>query len=293
MAGITHEPEDGVNPMHFGLYEAGGEEGSGFHVFNIAPNHYHRAEVLQRSGAIDITCDLERVLHGAMSADSDYYATLMVMHWSFKAKNTRRISEANIELLFEPGLSGSDIEVEQVSFKDTYSLMPTTQQESITQGGEANIGVAYGASIGVGAKWEKTVSAEKTDAITLYGVRQLVNNIPPYRIARWIVSENETQPAGIPASLKVAVLVSRQDREQFTCKVGFSCKTDRKTAVQSLFKKIPKDDPIIFQPNPRDKGTRPSRNVSYGHDELGSVDIDEYCDVTFRTIIKDGQKVWK
>lgn len=292
MAEIDHE-QDGAAAMHLGMYEAGGEEGSGFHVFNVAPNHYHRAEVLQRSGAIDITCNLERVLHGAMSADSDYYATLMVMQWSFQAKNTRRISEANIELLFEPGPGGSDIEVEQISFNDTYSLMATTQQESITKGGEANIGVEYGASIGVGAKWEKTVSAEKTDAITLYGVRQLVNNKPPYCVAKWTLSENETQPAGIPASLKVAVLVSRQDREQFTCKVAFSCKTDRKTAAENLFKKIPKDDPIILQPNPREKGTRPSRSVIYGHDELGSVDIDEYCDVTFRTIINDGQKVWK
>jgi hypothetical protein len=56
---------------------------------------------------------------------------------------------------------------------------------------------------------------------------------------------------------------------------------------------VPKDDPIIFQPNPDDKGTRPNKNVTYGYDELGGVKLDDLCDVTFRTVIKDGLKAWK
>lgn len=79
------------------MHETGGEEGSGFHVFNIAVDQYHRAEVLQRTGAIDITCSLEKVVHGAISADSDRYASLIVMQWFFQPKGSRRISEATIE----------------------------------------------------------------------------------------------------------------------------------------------------------------------------------------------------
>lgn len=79
------------------MYETGGEDGSGFHVFNIAVDQYHRAEVLQRTGAIDITCSLEKVVHGAISADSDRYASLIVMQWFFQPKGSRRISEATIE----------------------------------------------------------------------------------------------------------------------------------------------------------------------------------------------------
>ncbi|KAF7554348.1 hypothetical protein G7Z17_g2956 [Cylindrodendrum hubeiense] len=285
--------EDVIEKTNFGMYEAAMEEGSGFHVFNVASDQYHRAEALQRTGAIDITCTLEKVIHGAMSADSDSYATLLVMQWFFQPTGSRRISEATIKLLFEASSTDGEVEVEKVSFPDTYSLMPTTQEESITKGGEATIGVEQIAQLSLTGKWEKTVSSTTSDAITLSGGKRLVNNIPPNRIAEWKISENESQPAGIPASLKIAVLVSRNDEEKFSCKLSFTCKTDLKTAAQSFFKKIPKDDPIIFQPDPEVKGTRPNKNVTYGDDELGSVDPNDLCDVTFRTVISNGQKTWK
>lgn len=277
--------------ISLGLYEAGKEEG-GFHVFQLAADQYHREEVLQRTGAIDISCNLEKVIHGAMSPDSDRYATLMVMQWFFKPKGARRVSEATIELLFE-GSNYGDIEVEKISYDDTYSLMQTEQVESITKGGELTAGVSQVASLSLTGKWERTLNRTTSDAITLTGGKHVVNNKPPNRIATWTVSENESQPDGIPASLKVAVLLSRDSRDKFLCKLAFSCKTDWKTAAEGFFRKIPKDDPIIFQPNPLERGTRPNKNVIYDHEELGSVDPNDDCDVTFRTVIKDGQKVWR
>jgi hypothetical protein len=136
----------------------------------------------------------------------------------------------------------------------------------------------------LGGKWEKTTTTTVSDAIRLSGGMRVINNRPPNRIATWTISENHSQPTGIPSSLKIAVLVSRGDREKFLCRPAFTCQTDRKTAAQSLFKKIPKDDPIIFQPNPLDKGTRPNKNVAYGDDELGSVDLDELGKITFRAL---------
>ncbi|KAH6708807.1 hypothetical protein BKA61DRAFT_614935 [Leptodontidium sp. MPI-SDFR-AT-0119] len=285
--------QGGIETVSVGMFEAGGDAGGGFHVFNLAPDQYHRAEALQRTGAIDITCSLEKVVHGAMSADSDRYATLMVMQWLFQPKGSRRISEATIELLFEAASGGGDIEVEKISFLDTYSLMPTTQEESVTKGGDATVGAEQFAKLDVTAKWEKTVKQTTSHAINLIGGKRLVNNRPPNRIATWTLSENQSQHTGIPASLKVAVLVSRDDREKFFCRLAVTCKTDWATAAQSLFKKIPKDDDIIFQPNPNDKGTRPNKNVTYGDEELGSIDLNEFCDVTYRTVIKDGQKTYK
>ncbi|KAF5011779.1 hypothetical protein FDECE_2146 [Fusarium decemcellulare] len=287
------ERQNDTEKVSVGMYEAGMEEDSGFHVFNVATDHYHRAEALQRTGAIDITCEVEKVVHGAMSADSDYYATLIVMQWFFQPKGGRRVSEATIELLFEAGSNDGEIEVEKVSFPDTYSLMPTIQEASVTKGAEATVGVQQVGSLNLTGKWEKTITATTSDAITLSGGKRLFNNTPPNRIATWTLSENESQPTGIPASLKVAVLVSRDDQKKFSCKLGVKCKTDLRTTVQGLFKKIPKDDPIIFQPDPKDVGTRPNRNVSYGDDALGSVNLNDFCEVTFRTIITDGQKFWR
>ncbi|KAJ4859869.1 hypothetical protein T069G_04857 [Trichoderma breve] len=286
----TPDNEDAIETMELGMYEAGGEEGSGFHIFNVAPNQYHRAEVLQRTGAIDITCRLEKVIHGAMSADSERYATLVVLQWFFQSSNKRRISEASIELLFEADSGDdNDVEVERISFDGTYSLMPTTQQESLTIGGDASIGISQLASVSLSGKWEKVISRQTSDAITLSGGKRVVNNRPPNRIAKWILSENKSQPAGIPASLKVAVLVSRLEEKKFTCRLGLSCKTDTRTAAESFFKKIPKDDPICFQPDFHDKGTRPNKKVTYGDETLGSIDLNELGDVTFRPVITNGE----
>jgi hypothetical protein len=283
--------QDPIETVSIGMYETGGEKGSGFHVFNVAPNQYHRAEGLQRTGDIDITCTLEKVVHGVM--DADRYATLMVMQWSFQPKGSHRISEATIELQFDGSPGAGDIEVEDISFLDTYSLLPTTQDEAVTKGGEATVGVDQFASLSATGKWEKTVTKTTSHAITLGGCKRLVDNRPPNRIATWTLSENPSQNTGIPASLKVAVLVSREDREPFFCNLSFTCETDWATAAKSFFKKVPKDDPIIFQPNPHDKGMRPNKNVTYGNEKLGSVKLDDLCDVTFRTVIRDGQKTWK
>ncbi|KAI1370784.1 hypothetical protein F4677DRAFT_437489 [Hypoxylon crocopeplum] len=222
---------DYVETMRLEMYEAGGVEGSGFHVFNVAPDQYHRAEVLQRTGAIAITCNLERVVHGAMSADSNQYASLIVMEWLFQPKGSSRISEATIELLFEAGSDDGSVEVEKVSFPGTYSLMPTTQAKTR----DATVGVEQFASSSLSGKWEKTITKTTSHAITLSGGKRLINNRPPSRIATWTLSENQSQLAGIPASLKVAVLVSRDDQEKFFCRVAFTCKTDLKTATKSFF----------------------------------------------------------
>ncbi|RGP62915.1 intracellular serine protease [Fusarium sporotrichioides] len=274
--------DKGNESLDMGMYETAEGE---FHMFNVAPNHFHRSEVLQRTGAVDITCNIEKVVHGALAPDSEYYATLMVMQWFFQPKNGARISEATIELLFEAEASDTEIEVRDISFCDTYSIMPTTQDESVSKGGEATVGVQQVGQLSLSGKWEKTITTTTTDAITLSGNKRAVNNTPPNRIARWVISENESRPAGIPASLRTAVLLSRDDEERFKCRVAFNCNTDRKTAFKRFFKKIPKDDPIIFQPNAEDRGTRPNKNVSYGDENLGSVNLDELSDVTFRRVV--------
>ena len=278
--------QDDIETRLVDMFEAGEEEG-GFHVFNAAPDQYHRAEVLQRAGAIAISCTLEKVVHGIMSTESDRYATLMVLQWLFQPKNARRISEATIELLFDPGPGGGDVEVEQVSFLGTHSFMETTQDETIAKGGEATIGAEQFAKLSLTGKWEKTVARTTSDAITLSGGKRVVNNRPPNRVAMWTLSENETLSTGIPSSLKVAVLVSTEDRQSFFCRPTLTCKTDARTTFESIFKKIPKDDPIILQPNPDIKGTRPNKNVTYGYEELQGVGMDHFTNVTYRVIIPD------
>jgi hypothetical protein len=243
--------DGGTGDLDTSMYETT-ENGGGLHMFNDKPNQYHRSEVLQRVGAVDITCNIEKVVHGALAPDSEYFATLIVMQWLFQPKNGARISEATIELLFEAEASETEIEVRDMSFCDTYSVMPTTQDESVTKGGEATVGIDQVGQLGLSGKWEKTTTKTTSDAITLIGNKFVVNHRGLNRRVTWNVYENSSQPAGIPASLKLAVLLARDDEERFRCKVAFECKTDLKTSFKRFFKKIPKDDPIIFQPNAED-----------------------------------------
>lgn len=65
-------------------------------------------------------------------------------------------------------------------------------------------------------KWGKTVNSAITDSIILQGGKRLVKTRPPNCIASWPLSANESAPAGIPASLIVVIIVSREDQKSST-----------------------------------------------------------------------------
>ncbi|KAG8674130.1 hypothetical protein FPOAC2_00106 [Fusarium poae] len=282
--------QDYTNCVNVELYETG--KGA-LRIFNIAPNDYHRPEVFERTGAVDITCYLEKVIHGVLSPTE--YGSIIVMQWFFQPGIGRRISEATINLLFEVESTDSDteLEVRDISFEGTYSLIPTTQQIDTTRGVEATAGIQEVAQANLTAKWERTTTATISDSITLNGGKRLFNHTPPKRIAKWELFENKSQPQGIPTMLKVAMLVARDDEDKFQCRVDFACKTDLKTKLSGIFQKIPKDDPIIFQPDGSDKGKRENRNVTYDAKDLGNICLDDMSDVTYRRVISNGEKIWK
>lgn len=275
--------------LHLDMFETGGEEGSSFHIFNDSPTHYHRSEVLQRTGAIDISCGLKKVVHGALAPESDQYATLMVMQWFFKPqKNGRRITEATIGLRFSSQGGAGNIELKGISMNESYHLLPTIQNETVTTGVDASIGGEYGSMAG---KVEKTVESQIPDAVRVSGGMYVIGNRGPRREARWTLRENASDSSGVPASLTVAVLVARDDEEEFFCDLALDCKTDIQTAAGNLFRRIPKDDPIILQPDPRKRSTsRDMGNVSYGDEQLGSIDLDKLGEVTFATVLTNAMK---
>ncbi|KAF5709136.1 intracellular serine protease [Fusarium globosum] len=286
----TSYNRDGKECVNVEMYQTG--EG-GFHVFNLAPNHYHRQEALERTGAVEITGYLDKVIHGTISPTE--YGSIIVMQWYFQPSRGRRISEATISLLFEPQSSDSDteLEVRDISFEGTYGLMTTSQETATTRGLEATAGVQQVAQANLTAKWESTITTTTSDSITLMGGKRMVNNTPPKRIAEWELQENQSQPRGIPGMLRIAVLVARDDEEKFQCRVNFTCKTDLKTKLAGMFQRIPKDDPIIFQPDSSDKGRRENKGVDYGVKDLGNLSLDDLSDVTYKRVISNGEKAWK
>lgn len=260
------------------LFEAGAPD-SGFHITNNPAQPYQRSEVIQRDGAVDVSCELVDVVHGAMAADSDYWATLIVLLFRFDPQHkSRRILRATIELDFgtnDP--HGEPPVVDAISFDGNFSLNPSSQQESTTVGLEGSVGISYGANLSVGPKWEKTVSRETSDAATVSGSRRVIGNIPPYRRARWVLLENKALKSGIPASLQVAVRIKRTDEAVFSLFPSLKCKLDRWSTLEECFSRIPQDDPVLLKPDT--KAT--NRLRTFDKEELGNVNLEELGETRF------------
>ncbi|KAK2010070.1 hypothetical protein LZ32DRAFT_607815 [Colletotrichum eremochloae] len=282
------EQENDVQVFDVGMFE-GGSEGSGFHTKNNPKDPYQRSEVIQRTGhGVDIRCTLIDAVHGAMSADSDFWATLLVFQFRFDPqKRARRVSGATIELRFDVSDAKNGLpEVEAVSFDGNYSFLPSKQSETTTRGGEGSVGASFGAEINASAKWEKTIARETTDATTVSGGKLVVNNMPPNRIAKWTLLENKTLKTGVPASIRVAVRIKRRDEAIFTCIPKLECKADVWTSMGSFFGGVPEDDPVYLKPTMKPT----NKLMDYDTEELGSVDLQKLSDVTFTTMILDAQK---
>ncbi|KAF0316780.1 intracellular serine protease [Colletotrichum asianum] len=279
---------DDVNVFDISMFEDG-SEGSGFHIKNNPRDPFQRSEVLQRTGrGIDVRCTLIDVVHGAMSCTGDW-ATVLVFEFRFDPqKRSRRIMRATIELFFDVSDEQNCVpEVEAVSFNGRYSLLPSMQSETITRGGEASLGASYGIESNVTAKWEKVVSRETTDAATISGNMLVVDNMPPYRIAKWTLLENETLKAGVPASVRVSVRIKRRDNATFTCVPTLKCTADTLSSTLERFSgRSPEDDPIYLKPTMKST----NRLKIYNTEELGDIDLQDLSDITFTTVLSNSRK---
>ncbi|KAK2055439.1 hypothetical protein LY76DRAFT_596058 [Colletotrichum caudatum] len=256
------EQENDVQVFDIGMFESG-SEGSGFHTKNNPKDPYQRSEVIQRTGhGVDIRCTLIDAVHGAMSAGSDFWATLLVFQFRFDPqKRARRVSGATVELRFDVSDANHDLpEVEAVSFDGNYSFLPTKQSETMTKGAEGGIGASFGAEVNASAKWEKIIARETTDATTVSGGKLVVNNMPPNRIAKWTLLENKTLKTGVPASIRVAVRIKRRDNAVFTCVPKLECKADVWTSMASFFGGVPEDDPVYLKPTLKSSWTTTLRS---------------------------------
>ncbi|RSL97662.1 hypothetical protein CDV31_012940 [Fusarium ambrosium] len=275
------EEEDGVKLFDIAMFECD-IQGGRFHTENNTEIPRQRREIIQEARhGIDIRCTLINVIHGAMSKDSDYWATILVLQFHFDPqKRARRISEATIELIFDVSdPDGILPEVEAVSFDGMYNFIASERPETITSGGK-------GTQLGASEKWERVVSRETKDSTKIMGSKVLVGSMLPEREAKWTLLENQTLKTGIPASVQVAMRIKRMDEKMFTCLPKLQCKADRWSSLQSFFGRVPADDPVLLKPD-----MKPSNKLMvYDTEELGSIDLQKLSDVTFTTMILDGQK---
>ncbi|KAF5560551.1 intracellular serine protease [Fusarium napiforme] len=266
------------------------ESGSGgFHIKNNPQHPYQRSQVIQRTGSgVDIRCTLVDVTHGAMSRESDFWASILVFQFRFDPqKQTRRICEASIELTFDVvDLENELPEVDAISFDGNYSFLPSTRSETLVTGAGVGAGASFGAELNASLNWEKTITHEISTVATINGGKLVKDNIGFHRIAKWTLLEDETKKSGVPASIQVAVRLKRRDNAVYTCIPELKCKADKWTSVKSFFGRVPEDDPVLLKPDLE----ATSMLKGYDAEELGSIDLETLGDVTVTTMIENAIK---
>jgi hypothetical protein len=289
MAEQDGQVDSGFPSFEIDLFPTG-DEGSGFHTQNDPLAPWQRTRVIQRKGAIDIKCSSIYVVHGKWAPNDDAYGTLLVLQFRFDPRRkARRIASADISLEFSSMERGrSRPEVYAISQDGSFRLVETTQHEEVTKGGDLKLGatgVPFLQAEG-GAKWEKTTSADVTDATKVVGSTDLigVNYGEEANFASWTLMENATRKTGVPALMRVGVLLKRKTKEQFKCRVEIKAQADFKSQLERVFGSTPKDDPVLF--NPEIKPT--NKLMKYDTENLGAFDLESVSKVAFATLKNDG-----
>ncbi|RFU27757.1 hypothetical protein B7463_g8574, partial [Scytalidium lignicola] len=280
----SDEDDQGTGLMNFSIEMDEGADGdtdSTYRTQNDPRRPQQRQNIVERKGAVDVRCLAIDVIHGYLEPDSEP-ATLLVFEFRLDSrKRARRIAEAHLGFTFASDNGGTaDPEVIQIAPKGRMILVPTKQQESSTVGGDANVGGGVlGATLGGSVKWEKTVSRETSDATAVVGSIDLVGrNYGGSNSASWTLLENRTMGTGVPAFVRTAVLLKREDEEnEFRATFKIQAQADMVSSFQKVFGRTPKDDPILYDPTL--KPTNKLRKYDCNH--LGDVDLNELSAVAF------------
>ncbi|KAK4076778.1 uncharacterized protein Triagg1_4381 [Trichoderma aggressivum f. europaeum] len=265
-----------------------------FRTENASVNDWERRNVIERTrGNIHVRVDLMEVIHGTYENDADE-ATLMVFRFRFDPqKHSRRIIRARINVeFFANNKNDTGPTVDAIAPEERWSVVPTVDSESITRGGELNLGASGVPFLEAGGalKFEKTVKRDASDATTVTGSINLGTgkNSGESTVAVWNLQENKRRQTGVPDSVRVAVLLRREDSKPFNAKVTLEADADFVTGLERKFSKVPLDDPVLF--NPTLTGDKPKKGRSYNVQDLSSFDLYSLCDVRMGVEAQFGQK---
>ena len=84
----------------------------------------------------------------------------------------------------------------------------------------------------------------------------------------------------------MAILLKRNDENPFQCVVKVKANTDLKTGLERMIGRLPKNDPVLFDPN-----LPPTNNLEdYDLENLGAFDLDAASDLTISTLLTTASK---
>lgn len=228
-----------------------------------------------------VSSTAKAIIHGTMDEISHIPATLLVYEFEFLSyKTSARIKEAQIVFQFQVKAVNSTgaPKITAIRPKGRHALIETLQNEKDTLNLEANLGaniagLELGGKIAPGREVEKTT----THATTVTGTAPADEYGDKY-IARWSLVENSSQESGVPSFLRVAILIERESKDNFTCVPYIEAKLDLKSQLYTLLSTEAPDEPIFFEPD-----YEPYNKLGKDIDELNlaTAGIDTLWDCTF------------
>lgn len=252
---------------------AGGNEG-GYHIQDL-PGQKQREYLVQYGYGSDriVKGRLVDVIHGRLTPDGAP-ASLIVSTIKFLGSTpSKRFRSAKITWDFAYADSDGDDfpQVKKVSLDDQFVMKTTTVDkttETIVEAGIQGGGGPAGLSLSTG--WSRAQSVRIDDHISLYGSSVYTHkNAGDPNGAKWILEENRSQQSGIPASLTTAVLVTRKPDKAFIGTIQISAKMGIASAMEDLFGRKPKVDPVVFDPG------LPPTSAGYDAQNLDDVVLDD------------------
>jgi hypothetical protein len=228
------------------------------------------------------------VVHGFMDGSTKRPCTIVVFDWEVQKRHLeKRFKHVQIKVLFaSEGHKGDafyDPIVREMAPQGSYFMLHTVQKVEEKKGGEvsAQAGPPAGGSAGAKITYELTTSTDRNDYIRVNGYPRVDNSRGGARnkpnAVEWNLFENVTQRSGVPTLVRTAVLLERHegDDTQFTATVSVKEKVDSATdvvrKVKEIAGRIPKDDPVIFDPN------TPPTTTKFGKHNLESVKLHDLC----------------
>lgn len=163
-----------------------------------------------------------------------------------------------------------------------FKMEETIQNEASKLGLSLNVGPNIpGVDAGVTFSGEESQSKDRKYHTTVVGENPPDLDWGFHAQARFRLEENKSQATGIPSELTVAILLEREDDDDFIMVPFIEATPSFKltTLISSLASSRTPDDPIYFSMQ-EPPFNRLNTSVSIDRDDLGSVDLDSLWDCT-------------
>lgn len=253
-----------------------------FRTQNTSLTDFERRNIIERAGAdVHTRVILQEVTHGTYdeSEDGDE-ATILVFRFRFDPqRKSSRILRALINIEFFASNKDDEAPVVDMIAPDGCRMVsPTTDEVSVTRGGELGLGTSMIVEATAKANLTRTTTRHVSDAATVTGSINLGTgrNKGDSSVAAWNLLENKRHKTGVVRAVKVSILLRRTNPRPFHAKVTLKADCDLMTGLRQKFKKVLLDDPVLFNPKSKDMKIKKGRH--YGAKNLSKVQLDFSCD---------------